>query len=206
MVSGSIVVLGAGGHARACVDVVEREGRFRIAALVGLAEEVGSFVLGYPVRAESDLEELRRAAESALVAVGQIRSASARVRLFEMAERGGFKFPPVISPFAYVSPHASIGEGTIVMHGAVINAGARVGRNCIVNSRSLVEHDVTIGDHCHLSTGAVLNGGVRTGERTFIGSGAVVREGVTIGADCVVGMGERVFEDAPAGAAIRQQR
>ena len=27
------------------------------------------------------------------------------------------------------------------MHGAIVNAGARVGKNCIINSKSLIEHD-----------------------------------------------------------------
>ena len=31
--------------------------------------------------------------------------------------------PSIISPLAYVSPKAKIGEGTIVMHGAIINKG-----------------------------------------------------------------------------------
>ena len=63
------------------------------------------------------------------------------------------------------------------MHGAVVNAGAVVGRNCIINSQSLMEHDATIGDHCHVATAAVVNGGVRIGAGTFIGSKACIRQG-----------------------------
>ena len=82
------------------------------------------------------------------------------------------KLPVIISPYAYVSPYAQIGCGTIVMHNAIINADARVGDNCIINSRALIEHDVVIGNHCHISTGAVVNGAVEVGDNTFIGSGA----------------------------------
>ena len=49
------------------------------------------------------------------------------------------------------------------MHDAVINANARIGKNCIINSKALVEHDVIIGDHCHIATGAIVNGEVRAG-------------------------------------------
>ncbi len=75
------------------------------------------------------------------------------------------------------------------MHGAVVNAGVRVGENSIINNRSLFEHDSTVEDHCHISTGAILNGGVTIGEGSFVGSGTVIKEGVKIGQDCVIGMG-----------------
>ena len=72
-------------------------------------------------------------------------------------------FPCSSRPHAHVSRHATLGAGTIVMHGAVVNAGAVVGRNCIINSQSLVEHDAVIGDHCHIATAAAINSGVRIG-------------------------------------------
>ena len=66
------------------------------------------------------------------------------------------------------------------MHHALINAGARVGRNCIINTRALVEHDAVIEDYCHVSTGAVVNGGVTIGSGSFFGSGAVSEEYTSI--------------------------
>ncbi len=47
-----------------------------------------------------------------------------RIRLYERLRQLGFEMPVVMSPRAYVSRHASVGEGTIVMHGAIVNAGA----------------------------------------------------------------------------------
>ena len=46
------------------------------------------------------------------------------------------------------------------MHCAFLNAGVVVGKNCIINTRAHLEHDVHVGDHCHISTSAVLNGDV----------------------------------------------
>ena len=46
----------------------------------------------------------------------------------------------------------SLGSGTSVGHGVIVNAGARVGDYCIL-SNSLIEHDAVIGDYCHVSTG-----------------------------------------------------
>jgi UDP-3-O-[3-hydroxymyristoyl] glucosamine N-acyltransferase len=75
------------------------------------------------------------------------------------------------------------------MHGAIINAGVKVGDNCIINSCVLLEHDVVVEDHCHISTGAILNGGVHVGTGSFIGSASVVKESVLIGKNCIVGIG-----------------
>ena len=201
MSADSLLLVGAGGHARACIDVIEREGRFRVAGLVGLPGERGRDVLGYPVLGgDEDLGALAREHAHALVCIGQLASPQARIAAFERLRGHGFALPSIVSPAALVSRHASIGIGSIVMHGAVVNAGARVGANCIVNSRALVEHDAAIGDHCHLSTAAVANGGVVVGEGSFIGSGSVLREGIVVGRGCVVGMGLALRRSLPDGA------
>jgi sugar O-acyltransferase (sialic acid O-acetyltransferase NeuD family) len=196
-----LILLGAGGHAHACVDIIEQHGRYEIAGLVGMPEEVNSISLGYSVIAsDHDLPELAKSCRYALVTVGQIGSAENRMRLYRLAVELGFELPAIVSPLAYVSRHAVIGAGTIVMHGAIVNAGARLGDNCIVNTRALIEHDAAIEDHCHISTGAILNGNVRLGAGSFVGSGSTIRERVALGKACVVGMGVAVRHDQPDGA------
>jgi sugar O-acyltransferase (sialic acid O-acetyltransferase NeuD family) len=199
----AVLLVGAGGHARACIDVIETEGRFKIAGLVGRNEEVGARILGYPVLgSDADLPRLQVEHAYALIAVGQIKTPDPRMRLFELARHSGYELPVFVSPHAHVSQHATLGAGTIVMHGAVVNAGAVVGRNCIINSQSLVEHDAVIGDHCHIATAAAINSGVHIGAATFVGSNSTVRQLVHIGARCLIGMGQRVLADCPDGAQL----
>lgn len=196
----AILLLGAGGHAKACIDVIEHSGQFAVAGLIGLPEQVGSQILGYPVLGtDQDLAVMRRSHSHAMVTVGQIKTPEPRMRLFALLEQHDFILPVVISSSAYVSRHAAVGAGTIVMHGAIVNAEASVGRNCILNSRSLVEHDAVIGDHCHISTAAVINGGASVGSASFVGSGSLVRESVRIGERCLVRMGEHVLRDCGSG-------
>lgn len=195
-----LILVGAGGHAHACIDVIEQHGHYRIAGLVGMPEEVNSRGLGYSVIAsDRDLPELAKAYRYALVTVGQIGSAENRMRLYRLTVELGFQLPAIVSPLAHVSRHATIGAGTIVMHGAIVNVGARLGDNCIVNTRALVEHDATIEDHCHISTGAILNGNTHIGAGSFVGSGSIIKEGVVLGRACVVGMGLTVRHDHPDG-------
>ena len=195
-----ILLLGAGGHARACIDVIEQEARFSVTGLVGLPHEVGTVILGYSVLGtDADVPGLLRDGAHALVSLGQIKTAEQRMRLFDLLERDGRTLPVIVSPRAYVSPHAVVGAGSIVMHGAVVNANAVVGRNCIINSQALVEHDAVIGDHCHVATAAAINSGVRVGAGSFIGSNSSVRQGAVIGERSVIGMGQRVLAGCEPG-------
>lgn len=196
-----LLLLGAGGHARVCIDVIEQTGSFSILGLTGLPGEVGSRLLGHLVTGtDEDIGRLLGTVGRGVVTVGQIKTPEPRMRLFRLLEARDRVAAAIVSPRAYVSPHATIGEGSIVVHGAVVNAGARVGRNCIVNSQALIEHDAVVADHCHISTGAVLNSGVRVGEGSFVGSNSSVRQGIRIGAGCVVGMAHTVLRDCADGA------
>jgi sugar O-acyltransferase (sialic acid O-acetyltransferase NeuD family) len=199
----SILLVGAGGHARACIDVIEQEGHFVVKGLVGLPQEVGSRILNYSVLGvDEDVPMLLSDCANALVAVGQIKTPDPRMSFFDQLQPSGCALPVIVSPKAYVSPHAKLGIGTIVMHGAIINAGVVVGQNCIINSQSLVEHDVVIADHCHIATAATINSGVYIGAGTFIGSNSSVRQCVNIGERCVIGMGQEVLADCEAGISM----
>ena len=176
-----IILIGAGGHCKSVIDVIEQEGQFVIAGIVDKTELLGIDVLGYPViGSDSDLVGLAKIYTYALVTVGQILSPEVRIKLFDIAKKAGFSLPKIISPKAYVSNHTFIGDGTVVMHDALINAGASVGDNCIINSKAIIEHDCKVSNHCHISTNAVINGSVIIEDGCFIGSGATTNNSITI--------------------------
>ena len=192
----NLILLGTGGHARSCIDVIEHQNYFNIAGLIGLPNQLHQRIFGYVIIGlDEDLPCLAKDYEHAFVVLGQICNAASRIMLFDKAKKNGFKIPSIISPASYVSPHASIGEGTIIMNGAIINAGVKIGKNCIINSRALIEHDSIVEDHCHISTGAILNGQVTIGSKSFVGSNCVIKQGISIGRECVIGMGLAVRSD-----------
>lgn len=191
-----IILVGAGGHSKACIDVIENEGKFDIAGLVGLPDEVGKQVLDYSIIAtDADLSELVKQYKYAFVTQGQIKSPENRIKIYNKLENMGFQLPCIVSKTAYVSSRAEICAGTIVMHRVVINADVKIGSNCIINTSAVIEHDVRIGNHTHISTGVILNGNVTVAEHTFLGSNTVVKNAIKIGASCVIGMGLSIKED-----------
>lgn len=193
----SLILIGGGGHCKSCIDVIEQEGRFAIAGILDKTELVGTRVLDYPIIGTD--EEIPRLVPDHyfLITVGHIKSPSTRMAIYTKLKETGARIATIVSPRAYLSSHARLGEGSIVMHGATINAGATIGNNCIINSHALVEHDAIIRDHCHIATGAIINGGVAVHEQTFIGSRVMTREYITIGAESFVAGGMNIYRDLP---------
>ncbi|MCF8131385.1 MAG: NeuD/PglB/VioB family sugar acetyltransferase [Deltaproteobacteria bacterium] len=200
-----ILLIGGGGHCKACIDVIEQDGRFEIAGIVErLDYRQSDNILGYPISGTDEgLPALKNKYEHALVTVGQIKTPETRIRLYERLLAIGFELPVLVSPLAYVSPHAQIGYGTIVMHHALVNAGARVGRNCIINTKALIEHDAVVEDHCHIATGGIINGETIVQSESFVGSNAICRERITVGKGAVVGGGVMVMHNIHAQSTVR---
>lgn len=203
--SKGLLLVGAGGHARSCIEVIESGGLSVFGLIDRNLELVQSGVLGYPVLGnDGDLLKLAKESSGVLITVGQVGRPKMRVELYETLVGNGISPTSVVASTARVSRHASVGQGSIVMHQALVNAGARVGVNCIVNSAALVEHDAEIGDHCHVAIGAVLGGGVRIGAGSFVGAGAIVSHGVSIGPGSIIGAGCVVLADCPADTFMKR--
>mgnify|MGYP001177553417 CR=1 FL=1 len=199
-----IIIVGSGGHARSCIDVIELSGQYKIA---GLVEKDGSNReknLGYPVvGTDEDLVNLRKKYQYALITVGQIKSAKTRVQLFNLVKNLEYKLPLIVSPRSHVSRRSKIGDGTIIMHDVIVNINSKIGKNCIINNHSLIEHDAIIGNHCHIATGAIINGEVSVGDKTFIGSGAITKQRISINNNCIIGAGVILKNDVASNQVIK---
>jgi sugar O-acyltransferase (sialic acid O-acetyltransferase NeuD family) len=205
MIAKEIILIGTGGHAKSCIEVIESTGEYSIAQVIGQEADLGSLVLGHEVRhTDADLVNLKDKYDFAFIGVGQIRNPDMRIKLFLTLSKIGFKLPTIISKTAIVSEFAQIGKGSIVMHGAILNADCVIGENVIINSASLIEHDANIGNHCHIATRVTVNGGAQIGERTFLGSGTVVRNGIDVGSNSFVGMGSVVSKSLPSKSVYKE--
>jgi sugar O-acyltransferase (sialic acid O-acetyltransferase NeuD family) len=187
-----LILIGAGGHGKSCVGVIESRKDFQIQGFIDTKLAKGEQVLGYPVLGDNELlkELIKKEDLLFFITVGHIRSSEARVRIFKLLqELKAAISPAIVAESAFVSPHAKLGAGSIVMHHGIVSAGAKIGDNVIINNLSLVEHDCVISNHTHVSTGAIVNGDCFVGERVFIGSGAVLVQGISITNDVLVGAG-----------------
>lgn len=193
----NLILVGGGGHCKSVIDVAESAG-YTILGILDRPEEVGKRVLGYKVLGTDD--DMAKYADKAdfIVTVGQIKSPNLRIKLHQMLADAHCKLATIISSTAHVSKHATIGEGTVIMHQAFVNADAHIGKGCIINTASIIEHEATVGDYCHVSTGATINGGAVIGKCTFVGSQSVVNQCVTISDNIIIGAGSAVVSDLPS--------
>jgi len=176
-----ILLIGGGGHCKSVIDVIEQENRYIIAGIIDKKELIGQDILGYKIiGCDYDLKKLFKEYKYALITIGQIKSSALRVKLFTKIKEIGYNLPVIVSPLAYVSKYSTIGDGTIIMHQALVNANSKIGANCIINTKALVEHDCIVEDNCHISTASVLNGNVLVKEGTFFGSNSTSKEFIEV--------------------------
>lgn len=190
-----IILVGGGGHCKSCIDVIESENKYRIKGVIDLPKELGKSVLGYKIFGrDEDLLALASKGYNFLITLGNMGNSKRRIELFNIIKNNGGRLPKIISPKAYVSEHSKLGDGTIIMHYAIVNADAWIGENCIINNKSLIEHDVHIGNDCHISTGVNINGNCRIYDNCFIGSGTSIKNDLTIKSGTIIGLGSVVIK------------
>ena len=193
-----LLLIGGGGHARACIDVIRQTSEYELIGILDASEKIDENVDEVAiVGSDKDIDEWLKKTDECLIAVGHIGRTNRRQELHKQLKEKGAKFATVISPRAYCAGTAQIGEGTIIMHDVLINAGAKVAENCIINSKALIEHDAAVGAHTHISTRASVNGSAQVGSNCFIGSHAVIFNNCSVGDSSVVGGGQVVMQDLP---------
>lgn len=175
------VLIGNGGHARSCRDVMG----FGSGALHYLADEAGGDDLWLGTFAK--LHDLADAEFHLAIGPSRARTALAK----DLIESSVDWFSAV-SPLAVIRSEM-IGKGVFVGHSAHLGPGSSVGDLAIINTGAIVEHDCRIGVGAFVGPGAILCGGVTVGDYAMVGAGAIVVPKITIEA------GARV----PAGATLR---
>lgn len=172
---------GASGHGRVIKDIVESQGDV-VDGFIDDNLSLNSFV---GLHVFHNIEGL----SPVIVSIG---ANGVRAKI---VSRLNCVFGIAIHPSALISPSASIGEGSVVMPGVIINAGVKIGRHCIINTGASVDHECEIGDFTHIAPHATLCGNVIVGKGCLIGAGSSVIPCRHIGEWCVVGAGAAVVND-----------
>jgi UDP-perosamine 4-acetyltransferase len=187
-----IVLVGGGGHASVCLDVLRAQGR----TVVGYTGPAATVIDLEYLGPDDDYFTDQRNRVEIFVAVGDNQS---RLQLLRRLTSRGFQTTVAIHPSSVVAPSSSICPGSVLMAGTVVNARTVIGSGAIINTGTTVDHDCHIGDAVHLAPGTHLAGSVTIGEGTFLGVGVGVIPHCTVGEWAVVGAGAAVVTDLPGG-------
>jgi sugar O-acyltransferase (sialic acid O-acetyltransferase NeuD family) len=193
--SRTVVILGAGRQAVETAGYCARAG-ISVSAFVeefstGDHSDLGASVIGFAEAGQ------QMADKTAITAVG-----TAEVRRRFVQNWKGFGFLTLIDESAWLSDDATVGEGSTVAPGALLNRFARIGSHVLVNLGAVICHDVTVGDFATVGPGCAIGGVSSVGEGAFVGIGATISDRVSIGRDAVVGAGAVVIDDVPDGVTV----
>jgi sugar O-acyltransferase (sialic acid O-acetyltransferase NeuD family) len=194
------VIYGGGGHAAVVLEAVQGLG-YQIAGCIDDDPAMlGADVLsGVKVIGTRDL--LPRLVEDgiafAFIGIGGAISSETREEVFELLAELGFRMPPVVHPRAHVSASSMLGAASVVLPGAVIAPRCRIGANVIVNQGAQICHDTIVEQGCHVTPAAVIAGNCRIGAGTVVGMCASLMLGTSIGRQCLIHNGAAVNSDVP---------
>lgn len=187
-----LAILGASGHGKVVADTAELSGWDEVVFFDDAWPQCTSNSV-WPVRGNTaDLVAAVNEFSGVAVAIG---NNAIRLQKLALLRELGVALPAIIHPQAIISRYASLGEGSVVCAGVVVNADACIGVGVILNTGCSIDHDCVLADAVHISPGARLAGGAKVGECAWVGIGAVVRQLVTVGAYSTVGAGAAVIRD-----------
>ena len=185
-----LLIIGAGGHGAVVANVADEMDVFTEIAFLDDGEILQC--LRFPVIGKTqDISQYVHEYEF-FVAIG---NGVTRKKVMENIQALGGKIATLVHPKAVIAKGVTLGEGTVVMAGTVIEPRAQVGKGCIVNTSSSLNHDVVLGDFVHVAVGAHLAGTVKVGDICWIGIGAVIKNNVNVCSQAFIGAGCVVIKD-----------
>lgn len=193
--SDHIILIGGGGHAKMCIDLINQLGTYQILGILSTPDEIGQEVLGVKILGDTSMlqDYFNQGVKLAVNAIGAIHDPRIRDEFFQKIKRIGFNIPNLIHPSAVVEPSATLGEGNQIMAQAVVGSAARLGNNCIINTGAVISHDCQLSDNVHITPGGILAGNVIIGKNTIVGMGATVYMQAKVGQNVLICNGANVM-------------
>lgn len=186
-----LLIIGAGGHGKVIADIALRMNKWEYIAFLDDGEHVKN-LMGIEIIGKST--DISRYIKDYDIFVG-IGNNAIRENIQEQLESKGASIPVLIHPDAVIGAQVSMESGTVVMAGTVINCCTQIGKGCIINTASTVDHDNIIEDYVHISPGTHLAGTIKIGKGTWLGIGTVVINNINITGNCKIGAGTVVTKD-----------
>lgn len=186
----NVIIIGAGGQGKVIADIIRTSGDNVYGFLDDNIEINTKIIDEYKVIGKvSDIEKFSLEDVVFIIAIGN------NIVRKNITQKYNLKYYTAIHKTAYIGMDVTIGEGTVVMPFACINASSKIGKHCIINTGAIVEHENQVEDFVHISPQAALAGQVTVGECTHIGINATVKNNIKIANNCIVGAGAVVVKN-----------
>ncbi|TWT07036.1 acetyltransferase [Planococcus sp. CPCC 101016] len=186
-----LLIIGASGHGKVVADIAFKMNKWQRIAFLDddetLKKSLSLDVIGNSKDLKTYVDEW-----DIFVAIG---SNSTREKIQEALNDLAATIPVLIHPQAVIGEEVEIAKGTVVMGGVIINSSTKIGRGCIINTGSTIDHDNFIEDFVHISPGVHLAGTVKVGSRCWLGIGSIVSNNISLHRDSKIGAGAVMVKD-----------
>lgn len=189
--SDTLIIAGAGGHAKVVADIAIHNGYNHIVFLDDNIELLNKS-LGFGI-VQGSTQDIDQFAGDVFVAIGNPSSRGKLMDYYEYEKKRNIV--TLIHPSAVFSQDVIIESGVVVMPGVVINTSSKICRGSIINTCCSVDHDCCVDSFSHVAVGAHLCGNVKIGNNCWIGAGTTIINNVKITDDVIVGAGAVVLDD-----------
>ncbi len=200
---GPLVIVGAGGFGRECLDIVVELNRVGAQIeFVGFADDAGgdeALLARRDVVCVGGSSDAPAHADRYVIAIGR---GDVRRRIADELDAAGMRAPVLVHPQATLGSDCRLGDGVILNAGARATTNISLGRHVQLHANATVGHDAALGDFVSVYPGATVSGSVTLESGVTVGTGANVLPNVRIGADSVVGAGAVVVRDVAAGSIV----
>lgn len=188
-----VLLIGSGGHASVLLEILIEQ-KVNIVGYVSPTAAANEMLFSnvHWFKDDEDILQFEKTAIRLVNGIGSIPGNKLRADLFRKYKKLGYRFATLISQKADVSKYAKLNEGVQVIRGAIIQTGANIGHNSIVNTGAIVEHDCSIGSNNHIAPGVTISGHVTSKENVHFGTASSVIQSIDISENVVIGAGTTI--------------
>ena len=189
-----IIIIGGGGHAKVIISILRKMNSYIIEGYID--KKKSGDLIGIPyLGADQLLPKLfDKGINNAVLGIGQIKSSIPRKNIYKNLIKIGYNLPPIISPDSIINEGVNIDIGTVIMDGSIIGCCSNIGKLCIINTNSSIDHDCQISDFTHIAPGVTISGNVKVGKNVLIGTGANIIQNIEIANNSIISAGSCVLK------------
>ena len=180
----NIIIFGNGKHAKIIFDELEKLKKYNFLGYVNKKN-----IITYKKKKYDLINFYKKYLKKKVRGIIAIGNNNLRNKISKDVEKiiPKFKWETLISKDAIVSKKTNIGQGTMIISGSVINTNTSIGRHCLINTKSTLDHDNNWGDFTSCGPGVNSAGNVTVKNFTQIGIGSTIIDGISIGKNSVIG-------------------
>ncbi len=192
----NLLLIGSGGHASVLLETLLEQKANVIGYVSPMPNKNNKLYTGIDwFECDEDIFKFTTNEVKLVNGIGSMPNSTLRKDIFVKFKERGYSFQTIVSKNADIAQSVCLEEGVQVMRGAILQTGAKIGLNSIVNTGAIIDHDCRIGQNNHVAPGVVLCGNVHSRNNVHFGTGCTVIQSVTVNENVVIGAGASITKD-----------